>query len=116
MSSGRKLPTYGKVWVDARSRGLVPVCGMFGALVLLDHWRIEHKWPFLVIAPDSEPSNLDFKALAGLDVTLAYYSLRSADERLLAAIESIMRDGARLLVTLDRDQRDRGSMHKKGER
>ncbi len=115
MSAIRQLPAYGKVWADARRRGQVPLCGSFGALVLLDHWRIAHKWPFLVIAQDRSPASLDFTMLKGLEVTLAYHSFSTPDERLIDAVKSIMRDGAQLLVTLDRDNRDKGSIHRQGK-
>lgn len=114
MNQPLRLPAHGKTWIEARRTGLTPAAGIFGALVLLDHWRIAPDWPVLVIPADTAPANLDFGVLRGLGVTLVYHSRTTDYGRLLAAVDAILRGGAAMVATLDRDGLDRGLTRRGG--
>ena len=102
--SGRKLPAYGRALVALRDQGLVPRRGFFLAhiIVVLDTWNLArgHKYRLVVDAND-EPSALDFAAVAGLEVILAYDSNRSPRERVAAALEAILCGQPYELIAMD---------------
>lgn len=108
----RQLPAHGKKWVELRRQGLLPRAGIFDALVLLDHWKIVPDWPFLVIPEDKSPEDLDFTVLRGRSVTLAYASTKSDIGRVTESVDAILRDGAEIIVTLDRAGRDIGDVRR----
>jgi len=82
-----RLPAFGRELLELRRRGLVPKRHLFlgHVRVLLDNWRwgrvYDGRMPKLIVPEDSDPRELSFAMLAGLDVT-AVWSLRySTSER-----------------------------------
>jgi hypothetical protein len=110
----RQLPAHGKKWVELRRQGLAPSAGIFDALILLDHWKVAAGWPHLVISEDKSPEGLDFRVLYGRAVTLAYLSTKTDFERVTASVDAILRDGAEVVATLDRDNRDASTIRRAG--
>lgn len=63
----RKLPAYGKQLLNARCAGNHPR----DCYVVTD-WALGKAFVRLVCSPDTDPTSIDWRVVAGLDVILAY--------------------------------------------
>jgi hypothetical protein len=84
-----RLPAYGRELLELRRRGLVP--DPPEVRVSIDLWDWAKTRTRVVISPDSDPANLDFSFLSGLDVIVGWFPRITTLERRDAAIRSILR-------------------------
>ena len=62
-----RLPPYARNLMAKRRRGLAPVRDLYIAA----DWSIGRSWPWrVVVAPDDDPTQLDFSVCAGLSCLL----------------------------------------------
>jgi hypothetical protein len=98
----QKLPAFGRELTELRRRGLVP--NPPEVRVAIDSWEWARGRTRVVIAPDADPSTLDFSFVAGLDVLVGWWPAITARERRDAAIRSILRGLPRRLLVLQYGQ------------
>lgn len=100
-----KLPAYARPLLELRRKGLVPVEQISGLppitaeiSVSLDNWNWRKDRVRVVVAPDMDPAELDFRFVAGLSTLLAWWPDKTPWERCDATIRSILRGGPTRLV------------------
>lgn len=66
----KKLPPYAKAIDDARRMGMVPARGCMGHIAIGFEWRrnIVPDFPVVVVPPDRDPAEFEWRFTAGLDV------------------------------------------------
>ena len=68
MSAGLRLPPYARMLMDKRRRGLAPATR---DLCISCDWKIGRSWPWRIVVPATEdPSQFDFRVVAGLSCLL----------------------------------------------
>jgi hypothetical protein len=84
-----RLPAFGRALVELRRRGLVPNPPQI--YVAIDWWKWRRGRLQVVVTPDSDPAELDFAFLAGLDVIVGWRPELTSRERRDSAIRAILR-------------------------
>lgn len=66
----KKLPPYAKAINDARRKGMVPTRGGLGHIAIGFEWRqdIVPDFPVVVVPPERDPAEFEWRFTAGLDV------------------------------------------------
>lgn len=98
----RRLPPYGKQFMALRQAGKVPSKRV---MVSFD-WDLARAYPRIIIPADENPSELEFKFLAGLSVQIIY-GCKDA-HRVDALVQEIMRVNPCFLATFALDLVDTG--------
>ncbi|MDO9010770.1 MAG: hypothetical protein Q7U78_03025 [Gallionella sp.] len=72
--TNKKLPPYAKVLDDARRKGLVPARGCMGHIAIGFEWRrnIVPDFPVVVVPPDRDPAEFEWRFVAGLDIFIMH--------------------------------------------
>ncbi|MBU1980422.1 MAG: hypothetical protein KJ958_14770 [Gammaproteobacteria bacterium] len=70
----KKLPPYAKAINDARRKGMVPARGCLGHIAIGFEWRrnIVPDFPVVVVPPDRDPAEFEWRFAAGLDVFILH--------------------------------------------
>ena len=87
----KRLPAYGRGLLETRRRGLVPPRPH--VVVCLDGWDWGKKYYLrsrVVVPPDLDPRNTDFRFVAGLDVVLIYDPEITRPERVDATVGELL--------------------------
>lgn len=84
----KRLPAYGRGLLETRRRGLVPP-GPY-IFVCLDGWNWFKGFSRVVVPPDLDPRNTDFRFVAGLDVVLRYDPEITMPERVDATVLELL--------------------------
>ena len=87
----KKLPAYGKAFMEMRKAGKVPS----NSVVIAFDWDVGKLFPRIVIADDTPPKEMDFRFLAGLEVIIAYGDHHA--ERIRELAEAVLVNKPRLL-------------------
>jgi hypothetical protein len=90
-----RLPAFGRKLLALRRQGLVPACRV---VVALDKWKHGRSYARVVVPEDTEPNELDFSFLAGLDVELVWSPYLTTVERRNAAIRAILKPSPERLI------------------
>lgn len=99
-----RLPAFGRELLALRRRGLVPERNLCvgHVVIVLDRWQWGRSYSSrLVVAPDLEPRELDFSAVAGLDVTIFWSAQYSRPDRFLELQDTVVRAGARVVQVFE---------------
>lgn len=104
----KKLPPYSKAIDDARRKGMVPACGCMGHIAIGFEWRrdIVPDFPVVVVPPDRDPSEFEWRFVAGLNIFIMH---RDRDiQHLHALCKSLFAARASDVQTFNMDRVCRG--------
>lgn len=93
----KRLPPYGKQLMDIRQAGKVPP----RKVIVTFDWKRALFYPRIVILADANPTELEFKYLAGIPVEIIYHSKDA--HRVDALVQEITRVNPCCLKTLALD-------------
>jgi len=70
----KNLPPYAKAIDDARRKGLIPARGCMGHIAIGFEWRrnIVPDFPVVVIPPERNPAEFEWRFTAGLDIFIMH--------------------------------------------
>jgi hypothetical protein len=88
ISSGKRLPAFGRELLQIRQRGLAPDCPLIA--VCLDGWTWGKAYARCVIPPDLDPLHADLRFVAGLDTVLILSPSVTTIERRDATIRQLL--------------------------
>jgi hypothetical protein len=71
----KRHPAYGKQFIEARKRGLIPMQRM---VYIVFSWGLAKAFPRLVVDPVADFGCMDFSYLAGLDVIIGFRQVEEA--------------------------------------
>jgi hypothetical protein len=70
----KRLPPYAKAINDARRKGMIPARGGLGHIAIGFEWRhnIVPDFPVVVLPPEREPGEFEWRFAAGLDIFIMH--------------------------------------------